>query len=550
MKRHPTFDAVTLEILWGRLLALVDEAAITLRRAAFSVVVREANDFAVVLLDRDGNAIAQSAESVPSFIGTLPRTAREFLKVYPASEWNPGDVVFTNDPWIGTGHLPDFTVLCPVFHKDRLVGFIGSTAHASDIGGPVAGADAKEVFEEGLRIPVLRLFHKGVPNMDVIQTIRANVRVPEQTLGDIYAQVAASKTVTRRLIELLEDAGLDDLDALGEAVISTSERAMRNAIAQVRPGRYSAVATTDGVDGISGPLTLACEIAIDGDAITIDYAGSSPQVQSGINSCLNYTYSYSAYVLKCVLNPEVPNNEGAFRPINVVAPRASVVNSEFPAAGNGRMLTGLYLHAPLLEAISKAIPEQGMADSGSPRPLPAFYGWLPSGRRYATLLLPNGGMGARRHKDGVSCMAFPSNSGMGSIEVLENATSLLVRHREIVCDSGGAGAYRGGCGQDIHFENQSTSAATLALFAERVRTPARGREGGQAGTTAQITRSSGQPVAPKGRTLIAPGETVFVRLPGGGGYGDPKKRDRAKVETDLKLGLISEQAAKDIYGHE
>src|SRR5262245_26152527 len=336
------FDPITLQLLWNRLIGIVDEAAITLVRTSFSQVVQECNDYSCTLMDAEGRALADNPSSIPAFIGTLPRTMRHILAVYPKEAWRPGDAVMTNDPWMGTGHLLDFTLVTPVFRGDRLVAFAGAVAHAVDVGGLSWASHAREVFEEGIRIPVSRFVEAGKLNQLLIDIIRANVRQPDLVIGDFMAMLAATAIGSQRVLEFLDDAGLDDLGALAEQIQRHAETAMRAAIRAVPDGVYR---HGFDIDGFDSTLRVEARLTIAGDALEMDYAGTSPQVARGINSVMNYTYAYTAYPLKCALDPITPKNEGSYRPIAVVAPEGSILNPRFPAAVSARHLTGMYCAA-------------------------------------------------------------------------------------------------------------------------------------------------------------------------------------------------------------
>ncbi|MEE8556125.1 MAG: hydantoinase B/oxoprolinase family protein, partial [bacterium] len=335
-KQRPKFDSATLEVLWTRLISIVDEAAAALVRTSFSTVVRESHDFSCVLTDGDGRSLVQATDSIPSFIGTLPRTVRHFLAEFPPGRLQPGDVLITNDPWQGTGHLPDITVAKPIFRSGRLTGFSASTAHSPDIGGKMRSPEPREVFEEGLQIPIMKLISAGRPDETLLRLLRRNVRTPELTVGDLWAQVTALDLMERRLLDLMDAYGLDSLAELAEEVQGRTERAMRAAIRELPDGSYRATMETDGLPG--RPLTIALALTIAGDAVAVDFAGTSQQVDRAINLPMCYTFAMCAYAIKCVAAPEVPNNEGALRPIRVTAPEGCLVNPTYPAAVGSRAL--------------------------------------------------------------------------------------------------------------------------------------------------------------------------------------------------------------------
>ena len=356
------FDPISLEILWGRLISVVDEAAATLVRTSFSTIVKESNDYACVLLDPRGDGLANNTASIPSFIATLPRTMKHFLKVYPPTQWKPGDVIMTNDPWLASGHLPDITMAMPIFYRGKLVAFAGTIAHSPDIGGSIWSADARELFEEGIRIPPMKIYEEGRPNLTLIDMIRANVRVPEMVIGDLNAQIMSQTMCRNRLVEFMEEYGLEDLTDLSRVIQGKAEVIMRQAISEVPDGVYEKTVEMDGFDR---PVRIQCRITVTGSELEVDYEGTSPQIDRGLNCVMAYTESYTTYPIKCALDPFTPKNEGSYRPITVKAPEGSILNPRFPAPVNARQLIGHFLSAAVFGALVKAIPERVIADSGS-----------------------------------------------------------------------------------------------------------------------------------------------------------------------------------------
>jgi len=541
-------DPVALQVVWTRLIAIADEAAATLRRTSFSPIVRESNDFACVIFDAAGTAMAENTIGIPSFNMTLSRTLAHFLRERPAAEWREGDVGICNDPWLTSGHLPDTTVLAPVFAQGRLVGWTGSIAHMADMGGTLWSADTREVFEEGLRLPPLLLMRAGEPNRDVEAIIRANSRLPDQVLGDIAAQVAAGETAARALRELLSREGIDDLAPIATEICSRTERLMRAAIARIPDGVYRGSVDLDGTG--EEPVHIELAITKRGDEIFLDYAGTSPEVGRALNVVMNYTEAYSCYPLKCALDPATPRNEGSYRMIHVSAPEGSILNPRFPAPVHARQLVGHCLAAAIYQALAPVLGEKIVAESGSAPTLRVIVsGYRENRRRYTSILFINGGMGARAERDGLSATCFPSNVVCGSMEIIEALSPLRIWRKELSPDSGGAGQFRGGLGQDVEVELTGENPALLSLLVERVRHPAQGVLGGAPGATSRVLwngRDTGFPL--KGKSPIAAGDRLRVRYPGGGGYGDPRTRDRAAVRTDLEAGRISEQAARAEYG--
>ncbi|MBI3968457.1 MAG: hydantoinase B/oxoprolinase family protein [Chloroflexi bacterium] len=542
------YDPILLQILWNRLIKIADEGHAALVRTSFSTAVSESNDCAVVITDAEGSSLAQNAGAPPSFVHVLPSLVRYLLGKWPASRWRPGDVVVTNDPWLATGHLPDITMVAPIFFRDRLVAFATSSAHTSDIGGSMWAADVADAWEEGLRLLPVKLRRRGRLNRDLLDLVAANVRQPELVLGDMHAQLAALEVVRRGLVELLDDLPAHDLPALAGAMLERAERAMRRAIAAIPDGDYRHEAE---LDGFEEPIRLKLKLTVAGSAVHLDFAGSSPQIDKGVNSVLNFTYAYAAYPLKCALDPATPQNEGAFRPITVAAPSGSILNPLFPAPVGARHLTGQVVSTLVLAALSAAIPDLAMAESGATPALRAVLsGTRRDDRRFVTVLFASGGVGATAGHDGLHCTPFPTNTGCASLEVLESLAPLRFHRRELLTDSGGAGERRGGCGQEIVVELTAPQPARLSTLAERLRNAAQGILGGGPGSPAALVLNGERPVPGKARSSLAPGDALTIRYAGGGGYGDPRRRDRALVAADLQNGLVSPESARREYGYE
>jgi N-methylhydantoinase B len=534
--RQAPFDAATLEVLWNRLISVVDEAAAALVRTSFSTVVRESYDFTCVLTDRHGESVAQATDANPGFISTLPNTVRHFLAEYPPERLAPGDVLITNDPWLATGHLPDITVAKPLFLAGRLVAFAASAAHTSDIGGKMRSAEPREIFEEGFQIPILKLMEAGAPNESLLRLLRQNVRTPDLTLGDLWAQVTALDLMERRLLELMRGYGLPALDALAGEIQRRSERAMRAAIRALPDGTCRSAMETDGLDE---PLTLAVAVTVKGEGLSVDFAGTSPQVGRAINVPLSYTRAYSAYAAKCLAAPHVPNNGGALRPLTVTAPQGCILNPAYPAAVGARTVTGQYISTLVLSAFAELAPERVMAAAGSPIWAITQSGIDGGGRPFSHLFMFNGGMGAAGRRDGPNCLAWPSNISATPIEVIERAAPLRVRYRRFRPGSGGAGRFRGGLGQEVLLENLAERPAAVSFLAERTRVPAPGLTGGAPGATGEI-RINGEPVDPKRQHIVARGDTVLMKTPGGGGCGPAAQRPPEALERDGALGYMSD----------
>jgi N-methylhydantoinase B len=529
-------DGITLELLWRRLISIVDEAAASLVRTSFSTIVRESNDFACVITDAQGHSIAQASNSIPSFIGTAPRTIRSFLGVYPPQSLNEGDILITNDCWLGTGHLPDITVAKPIYLDGRLVAFAGSVAHSPDIGGRQRSADAREVFEEGLQIPPMKVVERGRMNATLEQILRKNVRVPDQVMGDLHAQFTGLSLIERQVLALMKARGLATLDALSGELRGRSEAAMRKAIRALPDGTYRSEAISDGIDE---PIRLNLALTVAGDEITADFAGSHAQVPRSINVCLAYTIAYTSYGIKAVLCPDVPNNDGALAPLRITAPAGSILNSTPPAAGGARALIGHFLPAMVINALAEVAPDRVISGVGSPLWCMNMAGTRADGRSFANLFFLNGGYGASAHADGRNVLSWPSNISSTPVEVIEQLAPLKVHFRRLRPLAAANGAFRGGAGQEMLVESTNPTPATISFLAERTRSEAAapGIRGGLSGAPGELL-IDGKPADPKSRHTIANGTRVLLRTPGGGGYGAPQLREQTLLDGDRAGGYV------------
>ena len=514
-------DPISIEILWTRLVSVVDEAALTLHRTSFSTVVRESHDYTCMLLDASGRAVGQATRSIPSFIGTLPNSVKAFTAKYPAETLAPGDVIISNDPWLGTGHLPDLTAVIPIFIEDALVGFAGSIAHMPDMGGRRRAPDNKDIYEEGLQIPVLKLYEAGRPNETLIEMICQNVRVPDEVMGDIHAMVGACEKMSIGLRALLAEYGQSNLSPIAAEVIGRSEAAMRRAISQIPDGQYSTITPIDSFDA-DRPLEIHCTMEVRGDHLTVDFAGSSAQNASPLNSVLGYTRAYSIYALKCVLLPDVPNNEGNTLPFNITAPKGCFLNPQYPAAVEARATVGHYSTSAVFNTLALALPERVPAESGIP-----LHGFAVRGQRHgrttAGIFFFNGGLGARPDADGISTLSFPTNVSNTPIEILERTFPLRFHEKSLLPGSGGLGQYQGGLGQRVVMETLGDMPINLVLLSQRLNFPAIGRRGGKDGSVERLLLN-GEPVQGTEPFNVRGGNIFTLELPGGGGFGDPNQR--------------------------
>ncbi len=522
------FDGVFLEVTWTRLISITDEAAKAIVRTSFSTLSNEANDFACVLTDSRGYSLAQNSGSIPSFIATLPATVRHFIDEIGFENMAPGDLLITNDPWKGTGHLSDVCLVMPIFRGGRIVAFAATTSHVPDIGGRLRALEARQVFEEGLQIPLMKLIDGGKTDQTLVRLIAQNVRVPDQTLGDIWAQAGACELMADRLARLMDDYNLEDLTELGDELFQRAEAAMRRAIAEVPDGTYRYEMESDGGDE---PYRFAVAVTVAGGDITIDYTGTSAAQPRAINCVLAYTYAMSAYAVKCALLPELANNEGMFRPIKVIAPEDSLVNPRYPAAVVARASTGHYLPVLVFGALRDVLPDKVMAAAGSPLWVFTHTGLGDNGKPYANVFFFNGGMGATLAKDGENCLSWPSNISSTPVEIAERNSQMFCRHKRLAPGSGGAGRRRGGLGQEIMFESESERPIVGLFMTERTRIAAPGFSGGGDGRLG-VVEINGIAVDSHAQHVLNKGDTVKLRTPGGGGYGDPDDRPDDLIERD------------------
>jgi N-methylhydantoinase B len=542
MTRLATLDPVTLGILWSRLVGVANEQAAALMRTSFTPIVRESGDLSAALFDARGRMLAQAVTGTPGHINSLATSMEHFLAAFAADDLRPGDVLVTNDPWLTSGQLNDLSVVTPAFRDERLVGFFGNTCHAVDIGGRGLSADASEVFEEGLLIPITKLYDGGRPNDELFRILAANVRAPREVLGDLHAQVAGNQVGADRLAAYLEEFDLPDLEALGEEIVSRSEQGMRDAIAALPDGRYEKTIHTDGLDE---PITIRCCVEIVGDAIAVDYAGSSAQTERGMNVVLNYTAAYTSYALKCAISPAIPHNDGSFRPVRITAPEGSILNPRRPAAVAARHIVGHFLPHAVFGALAGVAPDRVVAEGSGNIWLTTIRGR--GENRFVSVLFAAGGMGARPAKDGLSATSFPSGIATTPVEVVETTSPVVVRRKALRPDSGGAGRHRGGLGQTIEVEVRTGEPYAVSVLSDRMRFAAEGYAGGRPGALAAFRTSDGETPNPKTTQLLAAGTRFTLELPGGGGFHDPAGRDPDALAEDVAEGLVSAAAAESDY---
>jgi N-methylhydantoinase B len=545
------FDPITLEILWQRLISIVDEADASVARTAFSSLLRDAHDYTCMFTDSRGQELVQGTFCTPGQAGAMALGVKKIIRSIPLDQYRKGDVFIVNDPWLLAGHLNDVCVLSPIFYKDRPVAFTACVFHHSDIGGRIS-ADNREVYEEGLFVPLLKFYDAGVPNEAVLNMIRWNVRTPKEVIGDIRSQVAANHVCSEKIIEMLEDEGLDTLDDIADEIISLTEKSMRLAIAKIPEGVYPYEGIIEGA-GEREDITIRLSVKIQKDDILVDFTGTSPQVNWGVNVVYNFTYAYVFMAIKSAFDPDIPINEGAIRPIRMTAPKGSVVNCNFPSAVAARMQVGHFMTEMVFKALSGAMPDRIISESGgTPAQTNIFYGKMHNGKKWHTMIIRGGGMGAGSRMDGHHCAIFPANGANTPVEILESDTPLIVETRELVCDSGGPGKMRGGLGRRMVIrvpddEYAPLPPTTIAMQAGRFRYPPQGIFGGSEGAKAQFLHND-EPGDPSGLTFCEAGDTVSFYSAGGGGYGNPFERDPEDVARDVIYGYVSIDKARKAYG--
>ena len=544
-----TPTAIDYQIMWNRLIAVVEEQATTLIRTAFSTSVREAGDLSAGLFDRRGRMMAQAVTGTPGHVNAMAESVTHFVREIGADNIFEGDVFITNDPWLGTGHLHDITVVSPAFRDGAHIGFFACTAHVVDIGGRGFGPDANEVYEEGLLIPIMKFAERGNVAQDLIRIVRANVREPDQVVGDMYSLAACNEAGDRRLQTMMAEFGIANLDGLADFVIETSRKATHEAIAKVPDGSFS---HTMQVDGYDDPVLMAVKLDVAGDTIKADFDGTSGMSRFGVNVPEVYTRAYACYGLKCAIAPQVPNNTGSLEPFVITAPEGCILAAKRPAPVSVRHVLGHLVPDVVLGALHQALPNTVPAEGASAlwniqisaRPSDAS-----SGLRNAEVLMFNsGGTGARPACDGLSATAFPSGVSTMSVEATEHVGPITVWRKDLREGSGGAGALRGGLGQTIEIEPGTGYDFYFNAMFDRVENPARGRDGGGVGAAGYVELADGTKLRSKGRQLVKNGQRLRLSLPGGGGYGDAADRDAALVAEDVRAGLITVEQAKKDYG--
>lgn len=536
-------DIVSQNVLWNRLISVCEEQANALMRAAFGAIVREAGDLSAGVFDSCGLMLAQAVTGTPGHVNTMAASVGAMLNVVPAKDLKPGDVLVTNDPWLGAGHVFDFVVVTPAFLNGKIVGFLASTSHIVDVGGRGWSAESASVFEEGVTIPVMRLRRGRELNEDLLGIVTTNSRVPHEARGDILSLMACNDTGVARLAELMNEYTLSDLEEVSSFIFGRSATGTKAALARAPQGIYENSMQLDGYDA---PIDLYAKMTIGDGRIDVDLTGSSVAVNRGINCPLNYSAAYAAFGIRALLTPHVPNNQASLDAIAVSAAPGLVVSAQRPSPVSARHVIGQALPDLMLGCLEQALPGEVLAESSG-----ALWTMSLSGAGktpFTSLNVALGGMGARPGIDGLSTTAFPSGVGAVSVEVAEGAAPLIYHSKEFAIDTGGPGEYRGGLAQRIEIgsrigEDMSLSAAAF----ERLTSGPSGRQGGMSAAAGKVSITDGAQIKDKGIYKIPAGERLVLQTPGGGGFGNPHNRDKKALAEDMLHGLVSEEVAQSIY---
>ena len=556
MRSQPSeqLTAIRRQIMWNRLIAVVEEQAQTMIRTAFSTTVREAGDLSAGIFDLQGRMLAQAVTGTPGHVNSMMESVGHFLRKFSSEAMREGDHYITNDPWLGTGHLHDLTVVTPAFHRGRIVGLFANTAHVIDIGGLGLGPEGRSVFEEGLYIPIVKCFNAGKRNETFFDFIRAGSRLPIELEGDIYSLCACNEAGVRRLVQMMDDFAMERLESLAEFIFDNSIRATLAEIKKLPKGVFRAEVSSDGYEA---PVTLKAEMTIGWDTITVDFNGTSGLSSRGINVPPAYCRAYSCFGIKVVVAPEIPNNWASLAPFKMKIPEGSILNAPRPYPVSVRHVIGQLLPDLMMGCLHQAVPDRVAAEGSSCLWIPPLRGGRSvSGQAtgnhrvlpdFEIITFNSGGTGARSSRDGLSATAFPSGVRTMAVEATENVAPIVIWRKELRPDSGGPGRTRGGLGQTMEIGGDNDLEFACNAIFDRIANPPKGREGGLSGAPGKVELKSGAPLRAKGFQIVPDGERLVLHLPGGGGMGDPTKRDPALVAQDVRDGLISVLSAERNY---
>ena len=548
---NQTVDTIRMQVMWNRLISVVEEQAQTLLRTAFSPIVRECGDLSAGVFDREGRMLAQAVTGTPGHVNSMAEAVAHFIRHFPLETMNEGDIYITNDPWMGTGHLNDFVLTTPCFLDGRLVALFSCTSHITDIGGLGSGPDGTDVHMEGIYIPMLKLADRGKMDETLLAMVRRNTRQPVETEGDVYSLAACNDIGCQRLVEMMREFGLADLDDLSRYICDHSRDAVLAEVAKLPQGVYRHSMTIDGYDA---PVELVAAMTISDQGVDVDFDGTSSLSRYGVNVPGAYTRAYTSFGLMCSISPEVPNNAGSLGAYRVTAPAGSILNAPYPAAVSSRHVIGQMLPDMVFGCLHQAVPGRVPSEGASCLWNLTFRGDTDRASNDAQLFtitaVTNGGTGARPAKDGLSATAFPSGVRGTPVEINESVAPLIFHRKELRPDSGGAGARRGGLGQVIEVESAIGADFELLAAFDRISYPARGRAGGESGEQGKVFIDGGRTMRAKGTQDIKAGERIIFHTPGGGGYGAPEDRDPTALERDLRDGFVTARAAREVYGRD
>ncbi len=523
------------QVMWNRLLSVVEEQGQTLVRTAFSPIVRECGDISAGVFDLKGRMMAQAVTGTPGHVNSMAESVKHFINHFPLNTMNEGDIFITNDPWMGTGHLNDFVLTTPCFKDNKIVGLFSCTSHLTDIGGLGVGPDATDIHMEGLYIPMLKLADRGVMNKTLLKLVSQNTRQPVETEGDVYSLAACNDIGCKRLVEMMNEFEIDDLKNLSDFIYNKSLSAVENEIKKIPNGVYENFMM---IDGFEKDIKLEAKLTVSDKAITVNYTGTSDKSKFGINVPLSYTKAYTCFGLSCLVSAEIPNNAGSLKPFEIDAPLGSILNAPYPAAVCARHIIGQMLPDVVFGCLEKAIPDKVPAEGASCLWNITFRGKTDRGANnnslFAVTAVVNGGTGARPNKDGLSATAYPSGVRGTPVEINEAVAPLLFLKKEYNPGSGGKGKYNGGLGQLIEIKSAIDEDMDLLASFDRIKFPARGRLNGSNGKPGQVSIKGKGKLNGKGTQVIKAGDILQIHTPGGAGYGDYSERDQALLEKDLE----------------
>ena len=545
-----SINKTDLQVMWDRLLGVVEEQGQALIRAAFSPIVRECGDISAGIFNLQGEMLAQAVTGTPGHINTMAEAVKILIKHFPPQQMKPDEIYMTNDPWIASGHLNDFLLLQPAFLNNKVVGFTSCTSHLFDLGGKGMGPDGTDIYDEGLFIPPCKLLENSKVNELLLNIVQANSREPIANEGDIYALIACCESGIAQLLSMMKEFNLDDLDELSTHIIETSKAATIESIGELPKGTYKYILP---VDGYEKKIELHATMQITDQEINVDFTGTSACSQYGINVPLNYAAAYTVFAMRCLIGSDIPNNAGSLEPFKVNGPTDCILNAQHPSPVAMRHTLGQMTPDLVFGCLHQAIPDRVPAEGASCMyDLPIRHApevTRSGGKPFGIELTHNGGTGARPGLDGLSATAFPSGVWGSQVEISESVTPIIIKKRELITDSGGAGEHRGGLGQIIELTPATDDAFLVFLSVERMKYAAKGRLGGHDGKVGKIQMDSGKLIPGKGEFRVNPGETMTVETPGGGGFGDPTARKKEAINSDLENALISPESAKAVYGH-